>query len=1268
MHTQTHIRHAYQIISALFICLGLLSPSLALAQTVTPPPPPTLEQRWALANAPHPDFQNNGLAPNAVQFIYIPWTRFAWQSYDNGNSEIYYVDNAAPSVRVTNNNASDIQPSFNRGSNCIAFASNRTGSYEIFRVNPNGSALTQLTKNAADDVAPVWSPDGTKIAFQSYRDGQSEIYVMNADGTQQIRLTNDAGYDGEPAWSPDGSQIAFTSNRSGGYRIWVMGPSGANPVMLNAQVNSEHPVWSPDSQQIAFDADGDVGDQNGWQELWVMNADGSNQHWIQQPTNINQDLYASSWSPDGRYVAFTQVGLIYQNNTWYWTYAQMKLKDLTMPLIEDTILGDGEWNPDWQVTDAVPPTSSLTSQPYLTGGTINLNWSGSDTGGSGLRGFDVQIKDGASSAWTDWYHGTILTSGWYHATGGHTYFFRVRARDNAYNVEPWPADYQATISTEWLPPVTAVQPLPAYSNTDVTVTWGGYDQGGTGIRGYDVQVRTGKDGPWTDWLVNISYTSSTFLATPGNTYYFRCRGTDYLQNVESWPPGDGDTQVTFYSWQFSGFVHDVTGAPLSGSQVITNPASVNAAPSDASGNFTEYGGQNSSTYTATWSKTGYGSLPQTTYSSDNDPKVDIALPPGDNLVQGGDFETSPLDPTAWQISGTLPASINTDTFHTGQSSVQLGEMVAPGWRDIEHVSDAGGLAYTSNPSPQIVVDSAGTVHAIWVSVSSLDNSKSLYYGSKPAGGSWSTPIILADPITSGNGAMALDASDTLYVAWSDSGLFYKTKPKSGGWSAPVATPVGDIYTLSIVLDGSGTLHVLMLNSNGLYYVAESGSQWTSPSKLDQGGNDLNLLVNPQGTVHALWTSYYVKPGSVAVAYASKPKDGSWGLATPISTGNNASGANMTIDETGALYAAWQLNGNVSIEYRAKQPGSAWSAPETIAYGDTTAGPKVAAGSGKVGIVFSSASIHTGVSSAFLTVKSAGTPWSSPFMISPEYQSLGYTDAAIGADGKFRVVGDRTTGSSSYGQYVPEEIFYREQTLPDPDADGSIAQSLTILDSMAHPALSFYYNLTIGSVTTPPAFSVTLQPTTGGKVSLFTTSQVTSDWTFRSVDLTTWKGQAVTLKFNIHHKAGYLPVIALVDDVALGSAYPDLWVSSNNTRGLPGDQVTFNIGCGNHGGVAAPHAGLTISLPPGLTFVKAVPAPVDPTASTLTWGLGDLAPKSNACSVSLTATIDPAFRIPHTLTADVQITTSSTELEVDNNVVHPTADMPYYYTFVPSVKK
>ena len=114
----------------------------------------------------------------------------------------------------------------------IAFESIRDGNLEIYVMNADGSNQTRLTDNPASDSDPTWSADGQKIAFASNRDGNWQIYIMNADGSNQTRLTNNQADDAYPAWSPDGQRIAFTSNRDGNLEIYVMNPDGSQQSRL----------------------------------------------------------------------------------------------------------------------------------------------------------------------------------------------------------------------------------------------------------------------------------------------------------------------------------------------------------------------------------------------------------------------------------------------------------------------------------------------------------------------------------------------------------------------------------------------------------------------------------------------------------------------------------------------------------------------------------------------------------------------------------------------------------------------------------------------------------------------------------------------------------------------------------------------------------------------------------------------------------------------------------------------------------------------------
>ncbi len=96
-----------------------------------------------------------------------------------------------------------------------------------------------------------------------------------------------------------------------------------------------------------------------------------------------------------------------------------------------------------------------------------------------------------------------------------------------------------------LPPTASVAPLPPYvSTTTVHLRWAGEDAW-TGVVAYDLQVRDGYEGAWTDWLTRTAAISATFRGEAGHTYFFRVRAYDGAGNVGSY--GDAEGGDTFTS-------------------------------------------------------------------------------------------------------------------------------------------------------------------------------------------------------------------------------------------------------------------------------------------------------------------------------------------------------------------------------------------------------------------------------------------------------------------------------------------------------------------------------------------------------------------------------------------------------------------------------------------------------------------------------------------------------------------------------------------------
>lgn len=96
-------------------------------------------------------------------------------------------------VRVTP--GQEEYPKFTRDGSKIVYSNG-----DVWITSLDGFNKVNLTNNPAYDAYPTISPDGTRIAFASNRTGNYEIYVMNIDGSNVTQITDTPGDEYQPSW------------------------------------------------------------------------------------------------------------------------------------------------------------------------------------------------------------------------------------------------------------------------------------------------------------------------------------------------------------------------------------------------------------------------------------------------------------------------------------------------------------------------------------------------------------------------------------------------------------------------------------------------------------------------------------------------------------------------------------------------------------------------------------------------------------------------------------------------------------------------------------------------------------------------------------------------------------------------------------------------------------------------------------------------------------------------------------------------------------
>ncbi len=242
----------------------------------------------------------------------------------------------------------------------ISLVFDRNG--DIWKMLANGAGLTQVTNTSATDNQPVFSPDGTKIAFASNRSGQFRIWKANADGSSPVAVTATGALpagseDASPDWSPNGERIVFSrgvpADGAGARDIFSTKADGTDLKRLTSGAVAPgggaydklvNPKWSPNSAKVTYGLEAGC-------KIFTVNADATGAAAVGAFTGCATD---PAYSPDGTLIIFRLANPGAPQGPGL--YGFRPSNSTLAQLVNDA----SAMSPDWQALAGPPPPTTTT--------------------------------------------------------------------------------------------------------------------------------------------------------------------------------------------------------------------------------------------------------------------------------------------------------------------------------------------------------------------------------------------------------------------------------------------------------------------------------------------------------------------------------------------------------------------------------------------------------------------------------------------------------------------------------------------------------------------------------------------------------------------------------------------------------------------------------------------------------------------------------------------------------------------------------------------
>jgi Tol biopolymer transport system component len=154
-------------------------------------------------------------------------------------------------VKLISSTQTQNQPQYSPDGKHIAFTSTRSGPWNLWVSDPDGTNLVQLSKLDTEGTLG-WSPDSKQIVVDSKPKETNEAYIVDVSERVSRKLVTNSIDMSTPSWSRDGKWIYFRAHEAFGHKLYRCPAIGGEKVLVSADPDSIRPMESPDGHEVYF--------------------------------------------------------------------------------------------------------------------------------------------------------------------------------------------------------------------------------------------------------------------------------------------------------------------------------------------------------------------------------------------------------------------------------------------------------------------------------------------------------------------------------------------------------------------------------------------------------------------------------------------------------------------------------------------------------------------------------------------------------------------------------------------------------------------------------------------------------------------------------------------------------------------------------------------------------------------------------------------------------------------------------------------------------